>query len=92
MLDQAQVLSSVPWSEMTQPVREFVVRGGEAGGMVGLKSLGLLQRRLLQEATLTAYQDCFLLMTLLCVVVLPLVFFMRRPRVRSTSPVKMARG
>jgi hypothetical protein len=49
------------------------------GAMVALKALGLLQRHLLLEATVTAYQDCFLLMTILCIIVMPLVFFMRRP-------------
>jgi hypothetical protein len=46
--------------------------------MLGLKSLGLVQRQLILESTMTAYQDCFLLMTALCVVVMPLVFFIRR--------------
>jgi hypothetical protein len=46
--------------------------------MLGLKSLGLVQRQLILESTVTAYQDCFLLMTTLCVVVMPLVFFIRR--------------
>jgi hypothetical protein len=46
---------------------------------LGLKALGILQRHLLLEATVTAYQDCFLLMTILCILVIPLVFFLRRP-------------
>jgi hypothetical protein len=37
-----------------------------------------VQRPLRLEATMTAYQDCFLLMMVLCVVVMPLVFFIRR--------------
>jgi hypothetical protein len=52
--------------------------------MVQVKSLGLLQRSLVQEATLTAYQDCFLLMTALCVVTMPLVLSISRPRDRQT--------
>jgi len=46
--------------------------------MLGLKSLGLVQRQLMLESTVTAYQDCFLLMTALGVIVMPLVFFIRR--------------
>jgi hypothetical protein len=46
--------------------------------MLGLKSLGLVQRELILESTVTAYQDCFLMMTALCIVVMPLVFFIRR--------------
>jgi hypothetical protein len=78
MLDQGQVLSPLRWSEILGPARELVSQAGEVGGMVQLKSLGLLQQHLLQEATIAAYQDCFLLMAALCVIVMPLVFLMRR--------------
>jgi MFS transporter, DHA2 family, multidrug resistance protein len=78
MLDQQQVLSSLPWTHMWAPIRAFLAEAGEAGSMLGLKSLGLVQRQLILESTVTAYQDCFLLMTTLCVVVMPLVFFIRR--------------
>lgn len=79
MLDQQQAVSGVQWSEILQPVQEFVASMGTVESMIGLKSLGLLQHYLLLEATVTAYQDCFLLMTMLSVVVMPLVFFLRRP-------------
>jgi DHA2 family multidrug resistance protein len=78
MLDQQQVLLSLHWTQTLAPVREFLAEAGEVGAMLGLKSLGLVQRQLLLESTVTAYQDCFLLMTALCVVVMPLVFFIRR--------------
>jgi MFS transporter, DHA2 family, multidrug resistance protein len=78
MLDQQQVLSPLHWTQMLGPVGEFLAEAGETGAMLGLKSLGLVQRQLLLESTVTAYQDCFLLMTALCVVVMPLVFFIRR--------------
>jgi hypothetical protein len=82
MLAQQQVLSSLHSSHMWGPVQEFLAEAGEAGTMLGLKSLGLVQRQLLLESTMTAYQDCFLLMTALCVVVMPLVFFIRRAPAR----------
>jgi DHA2 family multidrug resistance protein len=78
MLDHQQVLSSLRWTHMMGPVVEYLTQAGEAGTMLGLKSLGLVQRQLLLESTITAYQDCFLLMTALCVMVMPLVFFIRR--------------
>jgi hypothetical protein len=78
MLDQQQVLSSLPWIHLWAPLRAFLAEAGEAGAMLGLKSLGLVQRQLILESTVTAYQDCFLLMTALCIVVMPLVFFIRR--------------
>jgi hypothetical protein len=78
MLEQQQAFSSHQWTHILLPVREFLAEAGEAGAVLGLKSLGLVQRQLILEATVTAYQDCFLLMTALCVVVMPLVFFIRR--------------
>jgi hypothetical protein len=59
-------------------LRTFLAEAGETGSLVGLKSLGLVQRQLMLDSTVTAYQDCFLLMTALCVAVMPLVFFIRR--------------
>jgi MFS transporter, DHA2 family, multidrug resistance protein len=78
MLDQEQILSPHGWSEVLGPVQTWVSQAGEVGAMAALKALALLQRHLLLEASVIAYQDCFLLMTSLCIVVMPLVFFMRR--------------
>jgi DHA2 family multidrug resistance protein len=78
MLDQQQVLSSLPWSEIVTPVREFLAEAGEVGSALGTKSLGLLQHQLVLESTIAAYQDCFLLMTALCILVMPLVLLIRR--------------
>lgn len=78
MFDQQQALSPLDWSQILTPVREFLAEAGEVGVMLGMKSLGLVQRQLILESTITAYQDCFLLMTALCVVVMPLVLFVRR--------------
>ena len=83
MFDQQQVFSPLHWSQIIAPVREFLAETGEVGTMLGLKSLGLVQRQLILESTVTAYQDCFLLMTALCVVVMPLVFFIRRAPSRA---------
>jgi hypothetical protein len=61
------------------PIRTYLAEAGEVGSLVGLKALGLVQRQLVLESTITAYQDCFLLMTALCLIAMPLVFFIRRP-------------
>jgi hypothetical protein len=79
MFEQQQALSPLQWSYFLTPVREFLAETGEVGAMLGLKSLGLVQRQLILESTVTAYQDCFLLMTALCIAAMPLVFFIRRP-------------
>jgi hypothetical protein len=64
--------------EIVAPVRTLIQRAGEVGELLNLKALALLQRHLIQEATIAAYQDCFMVVMALCVVVMPLVLFLRR--------------
>ena len=78
MLAQQQVSSSIEWGEILAPVRTLIQQAGEVGELLDLKALALLQRHLMQEATIAAYQDCFMVVTALCVVVMPLVLFLRR--------------
>lgn len=80
MLEQQQLLAPVGWSEFLAPVRDLVRHAGEVGTMVETKALALLYRHLMQEATVAAYQDCFVVLAALCVVVMPLVLFLRRAR------------
>jgi hypothetical protein len=46
--------------------------------MVDVKALALLHRHLEQQATVAAYQDCFLLLVSLTLLVMPLMLFLRR--------------
>jgi DHA2 family multidrug resistance protein len=78
LLAQQQVSLSIEWGEIVTPVRTLIQRAGEVGELLDLKALALLQRHLIQEATIAAYQDCFMVVTALCVVVMPLVLFLRR--------------
>jgi DHA2 family multidrug resistance protein len=78
MLAQQQVFSSLTWGEVLGPAREWVARAGEVGTMLDVKTTALLQRHLIQQATVAAYQDCFLLVVVLCVMAMPLVFFLRQ--------------
>jgi len=78
MLAQQQVSSSIEWGEILAPVRTLIQQAGDTGELLDLKALALLQRHLMQEATIAAYQDCFIVVTALCVVVMPLVLFLRR--------------
>jgi hypothetical protein len=41
--------------------------------------LTLVRGHLEQQATVAAYQDCFMLVTLLCLANMPLVLLLRRP-------------
>ena len=45
----------------------------------------LVQQHLEQQATVAAYQDCFMLVMLLCLASMPLLLLMRRPRPRAVS-------
>ena len=78
MLAQQQVSSSIEWGEILAPVRTLIQHAGDVGELLDLKALALLQRHLVQEATIAAYQDCFMVVTALCVVVMPFVLFLRR--------------
>jgi hypothetical protein len=78
MLEQQQTASVLGWGETLAPVQALVQQAGEVGALLDLKALALLQRHLTLEATMLAYQDCFVIVTVLCIVVMPLVLFLRR--------------
>jgi DHA2 family multidrug resistance protein len=79
LLDQQQALSPLSWGEALAPVRELVQQTGATGQLGDLQVLALLQRHLEQQATVAAYQDCFMLVTLLCLASMPLVLLLRQP-------------
>ena len=58
-------------------MRDAVTQAGDVGTLTDIKALALGQQHLLQHATVLAYQDCFLLLTLMTLAVIPLVFFLR---------------
>jgi MFS transporter, DHA2 family, multidrug resistance protein len=78
MLAQQQVSSPLGWGEIVAPVRALIQQAGDMGELLELKALAVLQQHLVQEATIAAYQDCFVVVTVLCVVVMPCVLFLRR--------------
>jgi MFS transporter, DHA2 family, multidrug resistance protein len=81
LLDQHQAFSSLPWGDVFGRVQDFVTQAGEAGSMVDTTALALVHQHLLQQATLSAYQDCFVLLTIMALAVVPLVFFLRKRQV-----------
>ena len=81
-LDESQAVSSLPWGEVLGPAQDLMARAGEVGTMIEVKTLALLHRHLEQQATITAYQDCFMLVVLMCLLAMPLVLFLRRPTSR----------
>ena len=78
-LDQQQAFSALSWGEIFSPVRELVQQAGTLGQPEDTQVLMLVQRHLEQQATVAAYQDCFMLVTLLCLASMPLVLLLRRP-------------
>jgi DHA2 family multidrug resistance protein len=78
MLEQQQVASPLEWGEILAPVQDLVRRAGEFGGAVDLSALAHLRQHLVQQATVAAYQDCFVVVALVCVAVMLLILFLRR--------------
>jgi DHA2 family multidrug resistance protein len=78
LLDQHHAVSTMPWGEMFVDIQDVVRQAGEVGTLVDTKALALMYQHLLQQATVAAYQDCFVLLTAMTLAVMPLVFFLRR--------------
>lgn len=80
MLAQEQVVSSLPWFDVVTPVRALLRSAGETLVTLTNGSMAMLQQHLTQQASLAAYQDYFLLMSL-CFVIVPLILALRpRPQ------------
>lgn len=78
LLDQQQSALALSWGEALAPAHGLAIQAGEVGSMADITALAMLQRHLIQQATVAAYQDCFLLVVALCLIVMPLVLFLRR--------------
>jgi hypothetical protein len=78
VLDQQQALSFLNMEEFVGPVRDFVSRAGATGAAVDAQALDALRQFLEQQAAVAAYQDCFVLLAALGVLMVPLACFLRR--------------
>jgi hypothetical protein len=78
MMGQAQVDSSLPWYDVLAPVQQTVQQGGEVGAMADAQAMALVQRHLSQQAGISAYQDCFMLVVIISLAVMPLIAFLRQ--------------
>lgn len=78
LLDQHQALSSLRWGDVLGRVQNIVSQAGDIGALADVKAWALVYRHLLQQATVAAYQDCFVLLTAMTVVVVPLIVFLRK--------------
>ena len=77
MMGQAQVDSNLPWYDVLAPVQQFVHQAGEIGAMADIQAMALFRRHLLQHASISAYQDCFVLVVIISLAVVPLIAFLR---------------
>lgn len=78
MLDQQQVSLALNFGDVAAPVRAVVQQAGSSGPQLDLQVLGLFQRHLEQQATVAAYQDCFMLLMCLGLACMPLVLLLRK--------------
>ncbi len=80
VLGQEQVFSSLGWAEILAPVHELVHRVGALGQLGEAQVLALLHRHFGQQATIAAYQDCFMLAVMICFVSMPFALLIRKPK------------
>ena len=78
MMGQAQVDSSLPWYDVLTPIQQVVQQSGEMGTMADMQAMALAQRHLSQHASISAYQDCFILVVISTLAVMPLITFLRQ--------------
>ena len=79
-LDEQQAFSSLAWNDALTPAWELMNRFGEVGAMAETKAWALVGRHLAQQAMVAAYQDCFLVLAIICLAVMPFLWFLRRHR------------
>jgi DHA2 family multidrug resistance protein len=78
MMGQAQVDSNLPWYDVLTPVQQVIQQDGEVGTMADMQTMALVQRHLSQHASISAYQDCFMLVVIISLAIMPLIAFLRQ--------------
>ena len=79
LLDQQQASINLPWMDLIEPVRQWVEQVGATDVLGDTQVAAMVQRHLSEQATIAAYQDCFIMLTLLAVVSIALLLALRRP-------------
>jgi len=79
-LDEQQAFSSLAWHDAVTPAWELMNQVGEVGTMAETKAWALVGRHLAQQGMVAAYQDCFLVLAIICLAVMPFMWFLRRYR------------
>ena len=81
LLDAQQAFSALPWEDVFVHVQDGVTSAGEGGPLAETTVQALVHQHMQQQATVFAYQDCFVLLTMMALAVMPLVCCLRRRRV-----------
>ncbi|ETW94540.1 MAG: hypothetical protein ETSY2_49625, partial [Candidatus Entotheonella gemina] len=79
LLDQEQLASSLSWDEVLSPVRDLVQQAGSLGGLGEAQVQALVHRHLSQQATVAAYQDCYMVVMVLCLASMSMLLLLRKP-------------
>ncbi len=78
LLDQQQLSSSLSWVEVLAPVRDLVQQAGSLGIQGDAQVRALVQRHLSQQATVAAYQDCYMWVMILCLASMSMLLLLRK--------------
>jgi hypothetical protein len=78
LLDQQRLSASLSWSEMPTAVRDWVQQAASFGPVGDAQVAEFMQRYLSQQATVAAYQDCFILLTILGLASIFLMLLLRK--------------
>ncbi len=80
LLDQQQLSSSLAWGDVMAPVHDWVRQAGATGVVEEAQVTALVQHHLSQQTAVAAYQDCFLLLTVVGVASIGLLFLLRKQK------------
>lgn len=79
LLDEQQLASSLSWAEVLAPVRDLVQQAGSLGVLGDAQVRALVLRHWSQQATVAAYQDCFMWVMILCLASMSMLLLLRKP-------------
>ncbi len=80
LLDQQQSSSSGGWSDAITPVREWVQQSGSIGAVAETQVATIVQHYLNLQATVAAYQDCFMVLMVAGLASTVLLLLLVKPR------------
>lgn len=77
-LDQHQTSSTLAWSDILSRIQGVFLQVGDINSLAEVKTMALLHSNLTRQATVAAYQDCYVILTGMAIIAAPLVLFLRQ--------------